>query len=422
MNNWLAMKKKGYDVKYPDLYAIALIMRVIAGDRIVDSYGPYPYTTYGSSATPKFDSVPEAYAAFFKDLDWCISALQAAEAADPNADEIRFKNWDVSTLKGEYRNWIKLANTIRLRLAMRLSNADPTLAKAQAEKACLASSGGFLDENTGSFSVPSPNGTNGHYTMTNAWSDTRISAAIVTYLQGFGDPRLPVYVKPATDPLIPAGEYRGIRPGVDRPVKDVYVNYSQYNISQTAPMKQVEGSESYFLKAEAALRGWNVGGGTAQSLYEAGIRASMKINGVSEGNYLNSTSHQLDYVDPAAKTRLTPAKNYDSPRLTDNVVKWDEGATFEQKLEKIITQKWIAVFPEGTEGWSEFRRTGYPKLYPISEIKNPIFSPGQYIKRLTYPSTVVSSTKESVDAAVKSYLNGKDDEKQTFYWMSPKVP
>jgi hypothetical protein len=421
MNNWLTMKKKGYDTKYPDLYAIALILKVAGGHRIVDSYGPYPYSTYGSSAAPKFDSVPEAYAQFFADLDIAIASLQAAKKADPSSDALRFKKWDVSTLGGDYNKWVKVANTLRLRLAMRLAAGNPTLSKTQAEKACLPASGGFLDETTGNFSVISPDGTSGHYTMTNAWSDTRISAAVVTYLQGYGDPRLPAYVKPATDALL-SGDYRGIRPGPDRPTKEVYVNYSQYNVAQAQPMKQIDGAEAYFLKAEGALRGYNVGGGTPQSLYEAGINASMKLNGVSIGNYLSSTTQQLAYVDPAAKTRLTPAKNYDSPRLTDNVVKWDESATDAQKLEKIITQKWIAVFPEGTEAWSEFRRTGYPKLYPILEIKNSLFTQGQFIKRLTYPSSVVSASGESVKAAVTAYLNGKDDEKQTFYWMSPLVP
>ncbi|EOR94457.1 hypothetical protein ADIARSV_2303 [Arcticibacter svalbardensis MN12-7] len=214
---------------------------------------------------------------------------------------------------------------------------------------------------------------------------------------------------PATDPVL-NGSYRGIRPRVERPTKSVYENYSKYNVQATTPMKQVDGAESYFLRAEGALRGWNMGG-TPQALYEAGIRASLKLNGVSEGNYLNSTSMQLAYVDPKRP-------DYNSARLSDVTVKWDESATFEQKLEKIITQKWIAVFPEGTEAWAEFRRTDYPKLYYIMSPQNPLLPLGTYIKRLTYPLTqVVSSSKEAYDAAVSSYLGGKDDENVKFYWM-----
>lgn len=409
MNNWLEMKKKDIETKYPDLYGIGLIIKVAAGHRLVDTFGPYPYTTYGSSAEPKWDSPQEAYVAFFNDLDIAVAALLASEAATPDIDQARFKRWDRSLFKGEYTKWIKLANTLRLRLAMRISVVDADLAKTQAEKAVLAANGGVLEDADGSFAVPSA-AKNPHFIMSNEWSDTRVSAAVITYLQGFGDPRLPAYALPATDPLV-AGTYRGIRPGVERPTKDVYVNYSKYNVQETTPMKIVDVAESYFLRAEGVLRGWNMGGGTAQSFYENGIRTSIKANGVTGADaYLQSTSTQLAYVDPKRA-------DYNSPPLSDVTVKWDEALGFEKKLEKIITQKWIAMFPEGTEGWSEFRRTGYPKLYSIMAPQNPLLPLGTFIKRLTYPVTVASSSQKSYDEAVGAYLGGKDDENVKFYWM-----
>lgn len=410
MNNWLAMSKKGYDVKYPDLYAIALILKASAGQRLVDTFGPYPYSNYGNTAEPKFDSPAEAYAAIFEDLDKAVKALLAAEAADPDADMARFKKWDRSTFNGEYTKWIKLANTIRLRMGIRISVVDPDKGKTEAEKAVLPENGGVMDENTGSFAVAPADGTNPHYTMSNAWSDTRVSAAVITYLQGFGDGRLQVYALPATDPEL-AGTYRGIRPGVDRPTKSIYENFSKYNVGATTPMKVVDGAESYFARAEGTLRGWNMGGGTVQEWYENGIRASFKLTGASGvDSYLQSTSVQIPYVDPKHP-------NYNSPALSDVTVKWDDAASFEEKLEKIIMQKWIAVFPEGTEAWSEFRRTGYPKLYYIMAPKNPLLPLGTYIKRLTYPVLVATSSKGAYDAAVSAYLGGKDDENVKFYWM-----
>ena len=413
MNNWLTMTKKGYDTKYPDLYAIALILKASAGQRLVDTFGPYPYSKYGNTAEPKFDSPAEAYAAIFIDLQTAITALQAAEAADPNADVARFRKWDKSTFKGEYRTWIKLANTIRLRMATRISTVDPAKAKAEGEKSLSATSGGLMDLSTGSFSVQaSSTATNPHFTMTNAWSDTRVSAAVITYLQGYGDGRLSVYALPATDPAV-AGTYRGIRPGVDRPTKSIYENYSKYNVAEFAPMKVVDGAESYFLRAEASMKGWANAGGTPQSLYETGIKASYTLNGAAGADaYLSSTSMQAAYVDPKR-----PANQYDSPALTTNVVKWDNAASDEIKLEKIITQKWIAMFPEGTEAWSEFRRTGYPKLYPIMAPQNPKLPLGTFIKRLTYPVLVASSSKAAYDAAVAAHLSGRDDEDVKFYWM-----
>src|SRR5699024_8728991 len=106
-------------------------------------------------------------------------------------------------------------------------------------------------------------------------------------------------------------------------------------------MKQLDVAESYFLRAEGALRGWNMGG-TAKEFYEDGVKASFEENGVSGVDaYLQGTTTMAAYTDPK-----NSANN--SKSLTDEVVKWDDNASFQEKLEKIITQKWIAMYPEGT--------------------------------------------------------------------------
>lgn len=405
MDQWLQMWKKGYETKYPDLYAIALIIKVTAAHRLVDTFGPYPYTKYGTAAQVTFDSEEEAYTAFFADLDKAIAALKAAETANPNADKTRFAKWDKSSLGGEYTNWIKLANTVKLRLAIRISKVKPDLAKTQAEKAVAAENGGLLE--TVGFSV-TPTTTNPYYTMANAWSDTRLSATIETFLSGFADPRLPVYALPATDATA-GGKIKGIRAGSERPEKTRYQSFSLPNVTTTSPVKQVDVAESYFLKAEGALRGWNMGG-TAQAFYEEGVKASFKANGASGAEaYLLGTTTQISYVDPK-----NTANN--SPALTKITVKWDDAADFETKLERIITQKWIALYPEGTEAWSEFRRTGYPKLYPVAVSKNPDLPLGTFIKRLTYPSAVTNSSGDAVKAAVAAHLNGKDSAASPIWW------
>ena len=408
MNNWVQMYKNNIQEKYPDLYAIALILKVAGVHRIVDTYGPYPYLEYGLTAEPKFNTPEECYAAFFEELEWAVTALNEMEAADPDADQIRFAKWERTSLGGEYRNWVKLANTLRLRLAMRISDADPALAQTQAEAAANPANGGLLDPESGGFSFLPPNG-NPYEEIINSWSDCRISAAIVSYMDGFHDPRLPAYAKPATDPAL-NGEYRGIRPGAVRTLKDTYLNFSLPNIQKSTPMKIVDVAESYFLRAEGVLRGWNMGGGTAQELYEEGVRVSIAANGVSGADeYLQSTSTMLPYEDPKFP-------EYSSPALSDVTVKWDDGLTFDKKLEKIITQKWIAVWPEGAEGWSEFRRTGYPKQFSVSESRNPLLPNGTFIKRATYPETEVVSATPAGYAQALSYL-GRDDEDVTFYWM-----
>src|SRR5690606_29391490 len=107
---------------------------------------------------------------------------------------------------------------------------------------------------------------------------------------------------------------------------------------------------------------------------------------------------------------------YDSPRLSDVTVKWDDALSNDKKLEKIIMQKWIAMFPEGTEAWSEFRRTGYPKLYHIMAPQNPLLPLGTFINRLTIPVTLAAASQAQYNAAVAAHLGGKDDETVKLYW------
>ncbi len=407
MNNWLLMHKEGYETEFPDLYGIALICKAFAGERLTDTFGPYPYTKYGSSAEVEFDSGETIYKAIFNDLDKAIAALRAALAINPNAGKIRFEKWDRSLYQGKYTSWIKLANTLKLRCAMHISLVKPDLAKKEAEEAVDPANGGVLTSNEGSFSVE-PTPTNPYYTIINAWGDSRLSASIQTYLQGFKDPRLAKYALTAEDPEL-NGKIVGIRPGIVKPSKDVYVGFSKPNVSPNTPLKIMDVAESYFLRAEGALRGWNMGG-TAQQFYEEGVRASFKENGVSDVEaYLQGTTTQTSYVDPK-----NPAN--DSPPLTDVTVKWDNNASFQKKLEKIITQKWIAMYPEGTEAWTEFRRTGYPKMYPIMVSTNPDLPLGTFIKRLTYPPSATNAAQAQVDAAVSKYLNGHDSAAQPLWW------
>ena len=407
MNNWLQMWKKGYETKYPDLYAISLIIKVAAGHRLVDTFGPYPYSKYGSSASVVFDSEEEAYKAFFADLEKAVKALQDARAANASADALRFARWDRSTLRGSYANWIRLANTLRLRLAIRISRVAPDWARQEAEKAVAPASGGLLDAGTGSFSV-NVTATNPYYTMANAWSDTRLAAPVETFLKGFNDPRLPVYALPATDPAV-AGQIKGIRNGVRRVTKDTYIRFSLPNVMTNSPIKVMDGAESYFLRAEGALRGWNMGG-TAADFYTAGVQASFRLNGVSGADaYLQGTTTQIPYVDPK-----NPENNIQP--LTSITVKWDEAAPMAEKLERIITQKWISVFPDGAEGWAEFRRTGYPRLYPVMVSTNRDLPTGTFIKRLTYPTAATDASKAAVDEAVKKYLDGRDSAATPLWW------
>ena len=406
LDQWVMLKKKGYDTKYPDLYAIALIVKTFVGHRLVDIFGPIPYSEYGQSTDAKFDSEEEAYNLFFTELKQAVGALKTMEDADPNADQIRFAKFDKSQYGGDYSKWIKLANTLRLRLAMRISYVNPAKAQAEAEAAI---SDGVLSDADGSFAITA---INGHplETITSSWGETVLGAVVETILGGYNDPRLPKYALPATDPDL-NGQIIGMRQGVSFPTNNAYTGFSQVNFVGNPPVKLLDVSESYFLRAEGALRGWNMGG-TAKDFYEQGIKASFKAYGLGgEEAYINNnTAVPNAYVDPK-----NPANN--APALTSITIKWDEAVPFEQKLERIITQKWIALFPDGQEAWSEFRRTGYPKLYPVMvNNSNGQIPNGEFIKRITYPTSITNSSQAAVAAAISSYLDGKDSMFEPIWW------
>ena len=403
LDQWVGIKKRGFDTKYPDLYAMALIFKVWAGHRLVDNFGPMPYTLYGTGVDVKFDSEQEAYNQFFTELTTAVASLTAAETENPAADQIRYKKFDKSRYSGDYAKWIKVANTLRLRLAMRISLVDPVKAKAEAE-AAIADGGGVIEPGMSSVEVTT-GAVHPLVTITRDWGESRLNAAVESFLGGYNDPRLPVYGKPS----VYSDSIKGIRSGAI--MHGTVLGFSQLNFDTNPWMKLMDVSESSFLRAEGVLRGWDMGGKTAQEYYEQGIRASFaaqKVSGVEA--YINDDSSKpRSYVDP-----VEPLNN--AAPLTSVTIKWDESATFEQKLERIITQKWIAMFPEGGEAWAEFRRTGYPRLWPVAENNSTFIPNGDYIKRMAYPNVITNASSTAVAAAIASYLGGHDSTFEPLWW------
>ncbi len=114
LNQWIQMKKNGYDIKYPDLYAISIIFKTFAGHRLVDVFGPLPYTLYGTESDVPFDSEEEAYNVFFTELTNAVDVLKKFEMDFPSGGQIRYGKFDKSRYGGDYKTWIKVANTLRL--------------------------------------------------------------------------------------------------------------------------------------------------------------------------------------------------------------------------------------------------------------------------------------------------------------------
>lgn len=421
------------EMGYKDYIALAKIIRVAAMHRVSDIYGPLPYSKamQGGQSVP-YDSQESLYDQFFAELEESVNALTDFVDNDPAAAEQRIVQFD-QMCEGDYVRWIRFANTLRLRLAMRIVKVDPIKAKTIAE-AAVAQKYGVLTSADKNIEVKSEKLTNPLQVISFAYGDIRVGASYVSILSGYNDPRLAATVLPVgwfekggkpTDildnkgmPTGNIGKFVGIRQGAIIPDKSNYEMYSVINMdkkdksSMRYPLPIMKVAESYFLRSEGALRGWNMGG-TAKELYEAGIQVSFDDYGISPDKYsayvANNSGVAADYVDP-----FNTGNNIAG--LNKVTVMWDEAASNEIKLQKIITQKWIAMFPEGQEGWSEFRRTGYPKLFPVVDNRsNGEIPEGEFIKRLPFTLDERNTNLEAVEEARK-LLSGPDNAGTRLWW------
>jgi hypothetical protein len=414
------LKQKGkVNTAYPDYWGIALILEVQAMSRVTDYYGPIPYTKEGTAgATTPYDSQQTVYNTFFLQLDTAVANLTAYTKAHPGLKP--FAAFDM-VYAGDYTEWIKYANSLRLRLAMHIVNIDPTTAKAQALKA-IADPGGLITVNTDNAGI---NGILSYHSpiwwIGTSWTDLAAGASLTSYLNGYKDPRESKMVSPASSPASIAGQYVGIRAGTPVGGKPMYSGYSQPNYdvtSEYSPMILINAAEVWFLRSEAALRGWTAE--SAQTDYETGINTSMSQWGVSAGSYLtDNTSTQANYVDPLTPTAGTPNASINA--MSTITIAWNATATNEQNLERIITQKWIANFPSGGwESWTEYRRTGYPRLFPVV-VNNSggTINTALQIRRIAYPSSEYTANKANVSAAV-TMLGGPDNGGTPVWWDTNK--
>lgn len=169
-------------------------------------------------------------------------------------------------------------------------------------------------------------------------------------------------------------------------------------------------AEVWFLRAEAALRGWT--GENVEACYRQGVNVSFQqwraMGDVDD--YLDSDRTGADYIDAFDPNNNIEARCKVSPR-------WLETASNEEKLEKIITQKWLAVFPEGCEAWAEQRRTGYPRLFPVrfNNSRNGSIDTEIMIRRLNFPAELADTDPEQYQALVR-VLGGEDSAGARLWW------
>lgn len=398
------------DPKSPE-YALANIMKAYVFHRYTDQYGPVPYFGAGSTETSiPYDSQKDIYDDLFKRLDDATTNLKAATVTNVFGSQDLIYGGDIS-------KWIAFGNTLRLRMALRLSKVDPQRAKLEAEAAVA---GGVMSANTQTATIErSLNGDDANGLAFNAAANEfSMSSTMASYLKGYNDPRLGILFQPA----VATGQFKGLRNGSsatainlagNRPAQTsnigtrwVQRNGSAWVANLTVRQEVMTAAEAYFLRAEGALNGWNMGTATARELYEKGIEISMQQWGVSDISAIRS------YIDSAALP-TAPGDEAGSAPVSTTPVKWAASEAVQRA--QIGTQKWIALFPDGVEAWSEFRRTGFPVMYPLLQSDNADLPIGTFIKRLPYSSVEATTNADALEKA-RQMLGGADNAATRVWW------
>lgn len=403
------------DEKMQDIFAFAKVLKVSAMHRTSDKVGPIIYSKYNAPDENDqilYDSQEDAYKNFFKDLDSATTVFKSLKGKEVSA---AMKKSDLAYASNNYDQWLKFTNTLRLRLALRIVYKDPTLAKAEGEKALNPANGGLM-ETVGDNCFIKLSTDHPLNIITTTWSDTRMHANIESILGGYEDPRLGKLFAKATDEAV-QGQFKGIRSGIEIDAKSRYDNYSKL-LPLANKMQLMVSSEAWFLKAEAALRGWT-NAGDAKTNYENGIDRSFEMYGLgaqSSAYKSNSTRKPKPYIDPKAVKAGQNDIKEGSPLLSTITIQWNEGDSKDRKLERIITQKWISMFPDGDEAWAEYRRSGYPLVFPVVvNYSNNTIPTVPGIRRMPYPEREYNSNSTAVNEAVKM-LGGPDNGGTRLWW------
>ena len=381
--------------------AIADICRVASVARVSDQYGPVPFSQVGAdgSLVAAYDTVEELYTQFLDILTSSINTLTENQASKIKASS------DVC-FAGDVVKWIRFANSLKLRYAMRIVYADPDKAQKAAEEVA-AHPIGTLESNDDNPVYEHP-GRNLYYFTMVQWGDHRAAADIVCYMNGFKDPRREKYFTESD-----FGGYVGWRRGVNPANAPMGSKCSNMNVTAETPMRWFVAAEAYFLKAEGALRGWAMGG-NAKDFYNQGVTLSFEqwgLGGLANAYLADDKSRPENYTDPSGL-------GLDGSFNTNVTPEWDDAGSFEENLERIITQKWIANFNvDGMEAWSEFRRTGYPRLLPPAHnASGGVVPEGGYGHRTLYPITEKNSNMANYMDAVNKDLGGKDNVASRIWW------
>jgi hypothetical protein len=352
-------------------YLMGTVMKVYTTELLVDLYDQIPYSEAlkgNENLNPQFEDGYTIYKALLAELDTALSKdLTARTVTDLSATGEG--NIDL-VFQGDISKWVQFANTLELKMYLRMINAKPAEAEAGV-KALYDRDAEFLTTDAGVIQgfIDAPGQDNPLYEQNirqlNTPDNLRASTTFVSFLQENSDPRLNVYFAPPPSSTVITSIDQGDFLNNSTPVLTAAI----FQQSPTDPVIFISEAESYFLQAEARERYFS--GQNAKELYDQGVEAAFASVGEDGTSF------------------IAPGGKYAYP----------VSGSLSDKIEAIVEQKW-ASFPYGVhfiEGWFERNRTGFPKTSPVYSSdpsyvagqfvisKNSVLPSGQFPKRLVFP-------------------------------------
>lgn len=366
--------------------AVARIMKVYFYHMMVDRWGPVPYSQAlkgSANLKPGYDAQDAIYADLVAELKEAVAQMDAGVGA----------NGDIF-FDGDMDTWAQFANTLRMRIALRMSDAASGTARSEFESAAA----NHIAADVMYPYLAAASNENPWYSRFQTRTDYAISDVLVDYMKAIGDERLLKYAEPAPDfddedGVVEFSDIEGMPYDTPNPgnITNAEVSFPSRYIGaagpgvgiQDAPLPILTVSEALFMKAEAVAKGWTVAGGTASELYEDAIQASWEQWGV-----------------------------YDAAKFATYMAQAGVAYNATNYKKSIGEQKWVALYPLGYEAWAEWRRLDYPQLTPHSLALN---DSGEIPVRHAYPTTETQLNKENYDLGVTS-LGGADDDQTKLWW------
>lgn len=374
LNDFYNIKIKATEEGDAAVYFIATVMETMTYQYMVDLWGDIPFTEACIENYPKFDNGEDIYASL-------ISRLDEVLATNPDNMPATIAKYDI-VFGGDIAKWRKFAKTLKLKLYLRMYETNEAAYKPKVQ-ALLSED--LLDFNAGVLEFTDADGQRNplneyNFHALNTSSNLIATKTMLEYLRGNNDPRFKRYYKPVNVEGVD-GWYGTAQADFENPLyKGDDKPLSRIDVRAIDPVFYISEAESYFLQAEAKLRV----GDDPKEMYEMGVKTSLDFYS-SEDYHIDTTLVAADYVAAGA------------------VYEFKSSGTFDEKLEQIITQKWLAL-RQGVnfvEGFIERARTDYPKISDKAYGATG-YIPGQLVLPVdaatdTWPSKLPSVKDEQVN-------------------------